>query len=69
MLTFSTLNSCRTLRRTLQSKNVSYSRIYALSYGEILIFFLEEKVWRFENVYVTYHANPQLLMDILANVC
>ena len=46
----------------------SYSRRYALSNGEILIFVLEEKVWRFENVYVTYHANPHLLMDILAYV-
>ena len=52
--------------------NVSYSRTCALSYGEnrFLIFLLEEKIWCFENVYiyVTYHGNPQLLMDFLVNV-
>ena len=29
---------------------------------------LKEKIWLFENVYVTYHGNPQLLMDFLVNV-
>ena len=50
----------------------SYSRRCALLYGEncYRIFFLEEKIWRFENFNVTYHImiNPQLLVDFLVNV-
>ena len=39
-------------------------------YGEncLYIFILEEKIWLYENVYVTYHGNPQRLMDFLVNV-
>ena len=31
------------------------------------LFFLEAKIWRFENVYITCHRNPQLLIDSLVN--
>ena len=62
-MTPSTLDSCSyRFKISLIAENMPFHMAF------LNIFFLEAKIWRFENVYITCHENPQLLIDSLVNV-